>query len=121
MLLHHCATDGEGDDDGAPRGGAERERRKSETTAFCAGVKRPYQRMETGMSPLSTAPLWYVRRFGWGWTRNAADGGAMVTASAISSRRRAPCSAIGREGSRDGLESWKNLPSTSVALFGDGR
>ncbi|OAY78125.1 hypothetical protein ACMD2_06982 [Ananas comosus] len=47
------------------------ERRKSETMDFWAGVKRPYQRTETGMSPSSTAPSWYVRRFGCGWYKAA--------------------------------------------------
>lgn len=57
MVPHHWETEGAGD-----VGAAERERRKSVTMAFCAGVKRPYQRTETGMSPLSTAPSWYLRR-----------------------------------------------------------
>ena len=61
--------------------------------AFCAGVKRPYQRTETGMSPCRTAPLWYVSWFGWGWTRNMSflvvtDAAAMFVASTSSSRMR---------------------------------
>jgi hypothetical protein len=53
MMLHHCGTDGAGYAPGA----AAREARKSETMAFCAAVKRPYQRIDTGMSPLSRVPL----------------------------------------------------------------
>lgn len=48
-----------------------RERRKSEMMDFWAGVKFPYQSIEMGISPWSKTPLWYVRRFGGGWYREA--------------------------------------------------
>ncbi|BAS80999.1 Os02g0756850 [Oryza sativa Japonica Group] len=55
MVFHHCDTDGVGAGEATVS-----KRRKSETTAFCAGVKRPYQTTDTGMSPRNTVPLWYV-------------------------------------------------------------
>ncbi|BAF19082.1 Os06g0220100 [Oryza sativa Japonica Group] len=69
------------------------ERTKSVTTAFCAGVNRPYQRIDTGMSPLSTAPLWYVSWFGWGLTKDIsflsaiADTANPATTSIIASNK----------------------------------
>jgi len=58
MVPHHCPTDGVA----APFGAEVRDTRKSETMDLCAAVNLPYQRMDTGMSPLSTPPWWYVSR-----------------------------------------------------------
>jgi hypothetical protein len=54
MVRHHCAAEGV-----ALVGTDVRERRKSTTMAFCAGLNCPYQTMETRISPRSTAPPWY--------------------------------------------------------------
>lgn len=45
MVFHHCETDGVGTGEAAVT-----ERRKSEKTAFYAGVKRPSQNTETKIS-----------------------------------------------------------------------
>src|SRR4051812_28858672 len=59
--------------EGDTSGTVEREKRKSETMAFCASVKRTYERTKTGMSLCGTVPLWQVSCFGWGWTKTAQD------------------------------------------------
>uniref|UniRef100_J3LH85 Uncharacterized protein n=1 Tax=Oryza brachyantha TaxID=4533 RepID=J3LH85_ORYBR len=57
MVPHHCPTDGV-----AALGAPVSEPRKSAMMDFCEGENLPYQRMDTGMSPLSTLPWWYVSR-----------------------------------------------------------
>ncbi|OAY72602.1 hypothetical protein ACMD2_12360 [Ananas comosus] len=64
MELHHWDTEGFGDCVVEVR-----ERRKSEIMDFWVGVNWPYHKMETGISPRSTWPLWYVRRLGCGCTK----------------------------------------------------